>query len=89
MDGPDMIEGSARDEVGDGGFVQDILDVDALFAHVRPYELVFRRPWFFVAATVLAWMAFWDMADRHQESVLSRLLAWTTVLAALWAANNL
>jgi len=52
-------------------------------------EVRFERPWFYVAASILAWVVFWDMADRHQEHIFSRLLAWSAVLTAIWAANNL
>lgn len=52
-------------------------------------EVYFERRWFFVAASILAWVVFWDMADRHQEHAFSRLLAWSAVLAAIWVANNL
>jgi len=53
-------------------------------------DLRFERQWFYVAASVLvAWNAFWAMADRHQNDPASQRLAWMLVLVALWAANTL
>lgn len=63
---------------GGGGGVEEAL---------RPPR--FERSWFWVAASVLAWVAFWDLADRHQAHMLSRIISWAAVLAAIWVANNL
>ena len=52
-------------------------------------EARFGRQWFYVASTVTAWVVFWELADRHQENVLSRILAWGTVAVAIWAAANM
>ena len=47
----------------------------------------FKREAFYVCASILAWMVFWDLADQNQNSILSRLLAWGTVLVAFWLAR--
>jgi len=50
-------------------------------------EFRFKRQAFYVCASILAWVVFWDLADQNQASVLSRFLAWGTVLAAFWLAR--
>lgn len=50
-------------------------------------EYRFKRQAFYVCASILAWVVFWDLADQNQASVLSRFLAWGTVLAAFWLAR--
>lgn len=47
----------------------------------------FKRHAFYVCASILAWVVFWDLADQNQNSILSRLLAWGTVLVAFWLAR--
>ena len=59
------------------------------FLELRRREPRFERHWFYVAASITAWVVFWNLADRHQENISSRLLAWGAVLAAFWVANNL
>ena len=47
-------------------------------------ELRFRRPWFYLVASVLCWGVFWKLADEHQRNPYAVRLAWTAVVAAVW-----
>lgn len=60
--------------------------LEAAAANVSTDHVRFGREWFYVASSIMAWIAFWQMADRHQHEAASQRLAWLTVLIALWAA---
>lgn len=63
--------------------------VQALLDGVRPDGIRFERQWFFVAASILAWWRFWNLADAHQHDRRSQIMAWTAVGLAIWAATYL
>jgi len=72
----------------DDSFVQyDAEQTIERFEHVQAQQLQFERPWFYVLASILAWVVFWDLADQNQHHVLSRLLAWSAVFVAIWVAR--
>lgn len=49
-------------------------------------DVRFEREWFYVAAAVLGWVAFWDMADRHQGNFRAHALAWLAIGIAVMTA---
>lgn len=78
------------DRDGDVGFEARLAEkLDAIDEQQRAGLLKYRfkRQAFYVCASILAWVVFWDLADQNQASLLSRLLAWGTVLAAFWLAR--
>jgi len=48
-----------------------------------------ERKWFYVTASVLSWIVFWDLADRHQDNALSRAVSWAAVAVAIWVAIHM
>jgi hypothetical protein len=55
---------------------------------VEPGQLVYDRGWFWVAASVLTWYAFWYVADAHGESPIAQYIAWAAIGLSIWFARN-
>lgn len=55
---------------------------------LRPEDARFERSWFWVTLPILAWVAFWRIADEHMENPHAQALCWFIVLLAVWAAAN-
>lgn len=53
---------------------------------VRAEDLRFERPAFYIAASIVAWIAFWELADRNQQNPYSHVMAWLFVFVAVWLA---
>lgn len=53
-----------------------------------PREAPFERKWYWIAAAILSWAAFWRIADRFAESPYAQVLAWLTIGTAVWVASN-
>jgi len=62
--------------------------VDKAMEQVRSEDLRFTRPFFYVAASVLAWYVFWEMADRRNDRH-TQTMAWTFVFVAMCASHYL
>ena len=94
-DGHDDHDDDEVDEVDVGEVARRLRSANGGVDTVQGWEEVverearFGRQWFYVASTITAWVVFWELADRHQENVLSRILAWGTVAVAIWAAANM
>lgn len=59
---------------------------EAVAENVQGQDLRFEREWFFIASSILAWVAFWDLADRQHENPHVHMLAWMCVFVAIWVA---
>lgn len=70
-------------------FPTTLEELDVLKEQVTLEEARFYRHWGYVACAVLAWAAFWEFADRHQQNPHSQLLAWMAVAAAVLVASYL
>jgi hypothetical protein len=57
--------------------------------NVRVEDLRFARDSFWVVASILGWVVFWDLAKRHNENHHAQVLVWTIVFVAGWATDNL
>jgi len=57
-----------------------------MMEHARVENLRFPRQSFFIAASVLAWVVFWELAERHQRSPYTQTMAWLFVFVAIWLA---
>lgn len=55
---------------------------------VKPIQLRFERQTFYIVASILAWVVFWQLADAHAQSPHAQLIAWFIVLVAVWVAEN-
>ena len=51
-------------------------------------NLRYERQGFYSTVSVLAWTAFWELADQNQDNWRSVLLTWVCVGAAMWVAIN-
>lgn len=51
-------------------------------------DLRFERSWFWVMMPILAWVAFWRIADEHMDNPHAQALCWFVVIIAVWAAGN-
>jgi len=49
-------------------------------------DVRFPRPSFYFAASVLAWVVFWELAERNQQNPHSQAMAWLFVFVAAWVA---
>ena len=63
-------------------------DSERTLEDITADDVRFRRDWFYFWASVLAWVLFWEHADRHQASPHAQLLSWTIVLVAMWVAST-
>ena len=71
---------------------EDEEDDDYLETRIRDLkdkDIRFQRHGFNAGASVLAWVAFWDMANRHQDDWRFQMLSWACVITAIWASVNL
>ena len=55
---------------------------------VRPEELRFPRAGWYIAASMLAWTAFWELTARNHEDPYSQVLARLVVFVAVWVATS-
>ena len=55
---------------------------------VQAQDLRFRRDWFFLMASILAWRLFWDFADRNADHQYTQFITWVAVFVAVWLTNN-
>jgi hypothetical protein len=51
-------------------------------------EWRFERRWVWVMLSILAWVAFWRIADEHAGNAYAQTLCWFVVLVALWIVAN-
>lgn len=54
--------------------------------NVQAEDLQFPRPFVYIAASLLAWVAFWELADRNQHNPHSQTMAWLFVFVAVYVA---
>ena len=62
--------------------------LDRAAENVQAQDVQFRREWFYLVASVLAWGLFWEIADRQHENPHAQFLAWVTVFVAVWATDH-
>ena len=55
---------------------------------VRPEELRFPQAGWYIAASMLAWTAFWELTARNHENPYSQVLARLVVFVAVWVATS-
>jgi hypothetical protein len=55
---------------------------------VRANELRYERQGVWVVLSILAWVAFWRIADEHAGNVFAQSLCWFIVLVAIWMVDN-
>lgn len=70
-------------ETGEGAALYGVLK------DVTAQDLRFKREWVYIAFSILAWMAFWDMAEQNQHDFYAQMLGWTAVILAVTAAYHL
>ena len=58
---------------------------ERLVEGVQAEELHLPRNFIYIAGAVLAWAAFWELAERHHENAAAQTMAWTFVFIAVWA----
>jgi len=46
------------------------------------------RKWYWIAAAILSWAAFWRVADHFAESPYAQVLAWLIIGVAIWITTN-
>jgi len=51
-------------------------------------DVQFPRHFFYIAASVLAWVAFWELADGNQQNPHTQTMAWLFVFLAVWLAYS-
>lgn len=56
---------------------------------VQPEHVQFRREWWLVMLSLLAWGVFWEMAERHQDNAHAQFLTWLAVLTVWWVVDVL
>lgn len=62
-------------------------ELDVAKEQVTLQDARFYRHWGYVICAVLAWAAFWEFADRHQDrNPHAQLLAWIAVAVAVMVA---
>ena len=86
---PDSVASPDQDERIRIALERQLDHIDSVQQQQFPEGFRFKRPWFYICASVLAWVVFWDLADRHQANAISRLLAWGAVYAAFWVGRNM
>ncbi|KAK5135274.1 hypothetical protein LTR08_005376 [Meristemomyces frigidus] len=68
---------------------EDAVDVLALLAErVRAEDVRFPRRVVDTAGAVLAWTAFWALANRNQHNARAVALHWACVFVAAWLAYS-
>ena len=68
---------------------RQILDLlERAAEHIHPQDVRFARAGFHVAASMLAWRVFWELADRNNDNRYAQTLAWTVVCVALWIVSR-
>jgi hypothetical protein len=55
---------------------------------VQAQDLRFRRDWFYLMASILAWRYFWDIMDRNADNPSAQFISWVAVFVAVWLTNN-
>jgi len=71
------------------GALHDETMFDALERHkesVQAQALRFPRAGFYIAVSILAWVAFWTVVEQNQHVPHTQTLAWTCVAVAVWVA---
>ena len=85
----DEVQPHAQDVLGQAALPDGMLDMlEQAAENVRLEDLRFQRHWYFVAASILAWVAFWQLADRNAQHAYAQVLAWTAVFVAIWIASE-
>jgi len=67
--------------------MDDVLE--RMKAGVDGQDLVFPRPGFYIAASILGcvgWAAFWNVVEGQQHVAHTQTVAWACVLVAVWVA---
>lgn len=54
---------------------------------VQARDVRFRREWFYVVASVVAWRVFWELADQNHQNLHAQHLAWIILCLAVWIAS--
>lgn len=47
---------------------------------VQAEHVVFRREWWIVMLSLLAWGVFWEIAERHEDNAHAQFMTWVAVL---------
>lgn len=55
--------------------------------HALPENVFFRREWWMVMLSLLAWGAFWEIAERHEDNAHAQFLTWLAVVLAWMAVD--
>lgn len=63
--------------------------IESLVANLRVEDVRFPRHFVYIAGSVLAWMAFWELADQNQHNPHTQIMTWVFVLIAVWLAYTL
>lgn len=66
----------------------DINEFTRLVEGVRREDIRYDRDWFWVITSVLAWYAFWHIADAHGESPYAHCIAWAAIGLSFYFARN-
>lgn len=68
------------------------LNDDSLESRMRKLkdkDIKYTRHGFYAGISVFVWVAFWDLANRHQDNWRFQVLSWACMFAAIWASANM
>ena len=60
--------------------------IERLAEGARDEDVRFPRQFVYIVCAVLAWTAFWDLANRNQHNPNSVTLHWVCIFVAAWLA---
>jgi len=91
--GSDREDDDDDDHGGGGGdegcrLRDELEELESRKGNVSREGLRYERQGFYSSVSVLAWTAFWELADQNQDNWRSVLLTWVCVGAAMWVAIN-